>query len=121
LARADRLERILARKQPAAREHRGLAATLESPCSEQGQQIGRQHGVATPATLAAFDTNEHPLAVDIADLERGDFGDPETRAIGDAQRGTMLNAGRGAEQPGDLIRAQHGRQLARVGNADQFA
>jgi len=31
-------------------------------------KIGRQHGVAIPATLAAFDTNEHPLAVDIADL-----------------------------------------------------
>jgi hypothetical protein len=98
LARADRLDRILARKQPAAREHSALAATLEPPCSE-----------------------EHPLGVDIADLELGDFGDPETRAIGDAQRGTMLDAGRGAEQPGDLIRAQHGRQLARVGNVDQFA
>src|ERR1700738_550240 len=90
LARADWLDRVLAREQPAARQHRALAPTLEPPCSEQDQQIGREHGVAIPATLAAFDTNEHPLAVDIADLERGDFGDPETRTIGDAQRGTML-------------------------------
>jgi hypothetical protein len=70
------------------------------------------HGVAIPAALAALDTNEHPLAVDVADLEGGDLGDPEARAMGDAQGGTVLDAGRGREQPGDLIRAQFGRQLA---------
>src|ERR1700730_14751215 len=32
LARADRLDRILAREQPAARQHRALAAALEPPC-----------------------------------------------------------------------------------------
>src|SRR6267378_7295657 len=77
LARADRLDRVLAREQPAARQHRALAAALEPPCSEQAQQIGREHGVAIPAALAAFDTNEHPLAVDVAGLEGCDFGDPE--------------------------------------------
>jgi hypothetical protein len=52
-----------------------------------GEEIGRKHGIAIPATLAALDADQLALAVDIADFERCDFSGPEARAIGNAQCG----------------------------------
>ena len=54
-----------------------------------------KHGVAVLTPLALLDAQHHAGAVDVRDLQRHDFGRPEPRAIGDAQRSLVLGAGRG--------------------------
>ena len=68
LTRGDRLVRITAREQPAPR------AANQPPIAEQPEQSRRQHRVAVLAALALLDSDHHPAAVDIAYLERNDFG-----------------------------------------------
>src|SRR5262245_3067188 len=45
----------------------------------------RQHHVTVFVALALLHTDEHTLAVDVADLERNHFGSPQARPIGHAQ------------------------------------
>jgi hypothetical protein len=58
---------------------------------------------------------------DVCDLQRRDLGDAKAGAVGDRQRRLVLEAGGRAEQAGDLVAAQHHRQLARMGQPDQLA
>ena len=98
-----------------------MATPFLPPRSQQSEQIGREHGIAIPAAFAALDADQHALAVDIADFERCDFSDPQACAIGNTQCGAVLDAGCRAEQSSDLVRAQHHRKLAGIGNAEQLA
>ena len=43
------------------------------PLAQQRQQVGREHGVAVAAPLAALDPEQHALAVDVRDLEGCDL------------------------------------------------
>jgi hypothetical protein len=40
---------------------------------KQREELRGKHGVAVLAPLALFDPDQHPLAVDVVDLEGGDF------------------------------------------------
>ena len=73
LACRDRLEGIAAREQPSPR------AANQPPIAQQVEQPRRQHRVAVFAAFALLDPDHHPRAVDIAHLQRNDFGDPQTR------------------------------------------
>ena len=77
-------------------------------------RLGREHHVAVLAALALLDADDHPLAVDVGDLERDDLGGAQARAVGHAQRCLVLEPRRRVEQPRHLLRAQHHRQLARL-------
>ena len=118
---ADRLHRVLAREQPAVAMHHALLPPDLPPLAQQGEQIGREHGVAVLPALAALDPEQHALAVDVGDLQRRDLGDAQACAIGDRQRRLVLEAGGGVQQPGDLVAAQHHGQLARMGQPDELA
>ena len=52
--------------------------------------------VAIPLPLALLDTKRHALAVDIGHLQVRDLG--QARAVGDAERGLVLEAGRGFQE-----------------------
>src|SRR5215211_8639329 len=93
LAGADRLACVLPRKQPAVAVHDTLLTPDLPPLAQQSEQIAREHGVAILAALAALDPEQHALAVDIRDLEVGDFGDAQPRTISDRQRRLMLETG----------------------------
>jgi hypothetical protein len=67
-----------------------LAPAFPPPRPEQSKEVGREHRIAVTAPLAALDTDQHPLAVDVDHLERRHFGDPQPGAISDAQRGAVL-------------------------------
>ncbi len=121
LPRADRLHRVLSGEQPAVAVHHALLPPDLPPLAQQGEQVFGQHGVAIPPALAALDPEQHALAVDVGDLQRRHLGDAQARAIGDRQRGLVLEAGGGVEQPGDLVAAEHHRQLARMRQPDQLA
>ena len=71
--------------------------------------------------FAAFDPEQHALAVDVADLEGRDLGNAQAGAISDRQRRLVLEAGRRVQQTGNLVRAQHSRHLTRVHHSDQPA
>jgi hypothetical protein len=51
-----------------------LPVTHLSPLAQPQQEVDREDGVAVTATLAALDPKQHPLAVDIADLELRNLG-----------------------------------------------
>jgi hypothetical protein len=103
------------------RKHRPLAMPFLPPCPEQSERVGREHGIAISAAFTALDADQHALAVDIADFERSDFGDPQACTIGNAQCGAVLGGGSRGEQSGYLLGAEHRRQLAGIGHAEQLA
>jgi hypothetical protein len=90
------------------------AAALPPPGAQQREQLGREHRVAIPAALALLDPQHHARAVDVADLECDHLGDAQPGAIGRGERRLVLRPRRRLEQKGDLLRAQHERQLARL-------
>ena len=102
---ADRLARMHARKQPALGVHHALLPAKLPPLAQQGEHIRREHGIAVLTAFAAFDSEQHALAVDVADLEGRDLGDAQAGAVSDRQRRLMLEAGRRVEQAGDLVEA----------------
>ena len=100
-----RVDRVLAWKQPGARPANA------PPRAQDIEQQRRQHRLAILAPLALLDAEQHARAVNIGDLQRHDFGGPESRAIGDAQRRLVLGAGRRVEEAGDFILGQDRGQL----------
>src|SRR5271168_4430560 len=93
-----RVDRIEAGKQPAPRL-RDLP-----PVAQQLQQLRREHHEAILLPLALLDAQQHALAVDIGDLQRDDLGYAQARAIGDAERRLVFDAGGGGEKSSHLLR-----------------
>ena len=77
--------------------------------------LGEQH-IAVFFSFALFDTNQHSLGIDVADLHGGGFGDAQARAVAEHQSGAVLQAGHAVEEPGHFFRRQHDRQT--FGDAD---
>jgi hypothetical protein len=63
-----------------------------------------------------FDADQHALAVDVGDLERNDFRDPQPGSVGDAQRRLVFEAGSRLQKTSHLVGAQYDRHLARLVN-----
>src|SRR5208283_941084 len=74
------------------------------------------------AAFAHLDTDQHALRIDVGDPQYDDLAAAQTRPVGDAERGLVLETGtrRGLEQAGDLIRGKHPRQLAWIVRAGQL-
>jgi hypothetical protein len=89
------------------------------PFAQELEQLGRQHHVAIPLSLALLDPEHHAPAVDVGHLQACDFGHPEARAVGDAERGLVLETRRRLEETRHLVLAQDGRRLARLGHDPQ--
>ena len=68
LAGGERIDRLLAREQPAAGQHHPVVAPGPPPGAQQIEQEGRQHGIAVLAPLALLDADHLALAVDVAEL-----------------------------------------------------
>jgi hypothetical protein len=71
----QRLDRVAAGKHPASRQQQAAPPPLPPTGAQQFEQLRRQHCVSIPAPLAALDTQQHALGIDIADLERDHFRD----------------------------------------------
>src|SRR5215467_6173496 len=87
LAHREMVDPVLSGKQPS------LRPCCPPPGAQQFEQMRRQHHVAVFVALALLHTDEHALAVDVADLERNHFGSPQARPIGHAQRRLVLEPG----------------------------
>jgi hypothetical protein len=98
---------------PARKQIQGRAGQPPIHAQDAEQRLG-EHGVALLVPLAMLDPHHHAAAVDVADLQRSDFGHPQTRGIGRGQRHARLQARYRFQKPYDLVGAQHRRQLARL-------
>ena len=114
LAGRQRLDRVAAGKQPASRQQHAAPPALPPPGAQQFEQLRRQHGVAVLAALALLDPQQHALGVDIADLERDNFGDAQPGAVGGGERRLVLRPRCRLQQQRHLLDAEHRRQPARV-------
>src|SRR5258708_6965931 len=74
------------------------------------------------AALAHLDTDQHALGIDVADPQHDDLAAAQTGAVGDTERGLVLETGtgRGLKQPADLIWRKDPRQLPRIVCAGQL-
>src|SRR5262245_50288222 len=74
------------------------------------------------ATFAHLDTDQHAFGIDVADPQHDDLAAAQAGAVGNAERGLVLETGtwRGLDQPGDLFWSEHPRQLARIVRAGQL-
>jgi len=78
------------------------------------QQLRRQQHVAVTSALALAHMNDHPLAVDIGDLEMAHLGPAQTRCIQHHQHGAMHQVPGAVDKPGHLLLIQDGRQSPRT-------
>lgn len=99
----------------------GLRPRRPPPVAQPFQQLRREHDIAVALALALFDAQGHALAVDIGNLERHDLGHAQSRAVGDAERGLVLQAGRCFEQASHLFLVQDHQRLARLMHAGEMA
>ena len=67
------------------------------------EQTRRQHRVAILGALAAFDVDQHPLAVDRGDLQAANLSDAEPRRIGRRQRNTVAQSRNRLQEARDLL------------------
>ncbi len=116
LTHRDGPQRILAREKPAPR------SALQPPRPQQLQKLRRKHGMPILAALAHLDADQHALGIDVADPQHDDLAAAQTGAVGDAERGLVLEtrAGGGLDQLADLIRRKDPRQLPRIVRARQL-
>ena len=80
------------------------------------EQIGRQHDLAILPPLALHDMDEHPVAIDIAGGEIANLGGSQTCAVGNAERGAVLEPGPGCyrQKLRNFLGAEHRGQFARL-------
>jgi hypothetical protein len=105
---SDWIDRILAGKEPDRRSRRA------PPLTQECEELRGEHHIAMPLPLALLDPQRHPLAVDIGHLQVRDLRHAQAGAVGDAERGLVLETRRGFEQSRHLLLAQHDRGLARL-------
>ena len=77
--------------------------------------------MAVLAALALLDPDQHARAIDVAHLERDDLGDPQSGAVGRAQRGPVLRPRCRFEHSRYLLEVEHQRQRARLADERETA
>src|SRR5271166_6640204 len=106
----DRMIRCMAespREQPL-----GRLALESSPILAQGiQQLGAEHDVTILASLAPLNVDDHPLAINIADLQARQFGTPHPGGIERHQHDAMKVSQGRVDQPSHLLLTENDRQL----------
>jgi hypothetical protein len=80
--------------------------------AQQLQQLGREHDLTWIASLALADVDDHPLAVNVSDLQIEGFLATQPGTVVHGQQSPMLRVRRDVEQGADLFPAPHRRQLA---------
>lgn len=96
---ATRSDRCNCAPGTASHQHHPATPAFAPPQPQQLQGLRREHGVAILASFALFDADQHACALDIIDLEVRDLRHAQARAIGDTERGLVLDARCCFEQP----------------------
>src|SRR6516225_3550392 len=111
----------VAGKQPGLTgRHPALLARDAPPFVQYLKQDGRENDVSILLALALFDPDDHPVTIDIGELERYDLRGSQAGGISQAQDRPVLDVRRRGEQPTDLLRAQNNGQAARLAGRDEL-
>src|SRR4029077_17255421 len=111
----------VAGKQPGLTgRHPALLARNAPPFMQYLKQDGRENDIPILLALALLDADEHPVTIDIGELERYDLRGSQAGGISKAQDRSVLDVRRRGEQPTDLLRAQNNGQAARLAGRDEL-
>src|ERR1700753_1976521 len=97
-----------------------LLARNAPPFMQYLEQDGRENDVAILLALALLDPDDHPVTIDIGELERYDLRGSQTGGISQAEDRPVLDIRRRGEQPTDPLRAENNRQPARLAGRDEL-
>src|SRR4029077_17931782 len=104
LARTRMLPPV-ARKQPVLTgRHPSLLARDAPPFAQYLEQVGRENDIPILLALALFDPDDHPVTIDIGELERYDLRGSQAGGVSQAQERLVLDVSRRGKQPTDLFR-----------------
>src|SRR5689334_19656752 len=116
-----RMPPAVARKQPwLTGRHPSLLARHAPPFAQYLEEDGRENDIPILFALALFDPDDHPVTIDIGELERYDLRGSQAGGISQAQERLVLDVSRRGEQPTDLFRAQNNGQAARLAGRDDL-
>src|SRR6476646_8850812 len=111
----------VAGKQPGLTgRHPALLARNAPPFVQYLKQDGRENDIPILLALALLDADEHPVTIDIGELERYDLRGSQAGGISQAQERLVLDVSRRGEPPSDLFRAQNNGQAARLASGDDL-
>src|ERR1700755_2833530 len=117
----NRLVPAVAAKQPGLTgRHPALLARNAPPFVQYLEQDGRENDIPVLLALALLDADEHPVTIDIGELERYDLRGSQAGGISQAQDRSVLDVRRRGEQPTNLLRAQNNGQAARLAGRDEL-
>src|SRR6516225_3857787 len=120
LARTRMLPAVAGKQPGLTGGYPALLACDAPPFMQYLKQDGRENDVSILLALALFDPDEHPVTIDIGELERYDLRGSQAGGISQAQERPVLGVRRRGEQPTDLFRAQNNGQAARLAGRDEL-
>src|SRR5262252_3089050 len=120
LARTRMLPAVAGKQPGLTGRHPALLARDAPPFMQYLKQDGRENDVSILLALALLDPDEHPVTIDIGELERYDLRGSQAGGISQAQDRPVLGVRRRREQPTDLLRAQNNGQAARLAGRDEL-
>src|SRR5438309_1639191 len=120
LARTRMLSAVAGKQPGLSGRHPSLLARNAPPFAQYLEQDGRENDVAILLALALLDPDEHPVTINIGELERYDLRGSQAGGISQAQDCPVLDVRRRGEQPTDLLRAQNNGQAARLAGRDEL-
>ena len=103
----------------ACREHVELRLPPTPVLSQRFQQSWTQRQITIFAALAFHHADDHPLAIDIADFETGQFAASHAGGVERHQQRPSKQGSRGIDQSRNFLPAEHRRQPAPVPRVGQ--
>src|SRR6516165_140813 len=120
LARTRMLPAVAGKQPGLTGRHPALLARNAPPFMQYREQDGRENDLPILLALALLDPDEHPVTIDIGELERYDLRGSQAGGISQAQNRPVLDVCRRGEQPTNLLRAQNNGQAARLAGRDEL-
>src|SRR5436305_7894906 len=120
LARTRMLPAVAGKQPGLTGRHPSLFARNAPPFAQYLEKDGRENDIPILFALALFDPDDHPVTIDIGELERHDLRGSQAGGISQAQDRLVLDVYRRSEQPTDLFRAENNGQAARLAGRDEF-
>src|SRR4051795_6816642 len=100
--------------------HPSLLARNAPPFAQYLEKDGRENDIPILFAYALFDPDDHPVTIDIGELERYDLRGSQAGGISQAQERLVLDVYCRGEQPTDLFRAENNGQAARLAGRDEL-
>src|SRR5438105_13436829 len=114
LARTRMLPAVAGKQPGLTGRHPTLLARDAPPFMQYLTQDGRENDVSILLALALLDPDEHPVTVDIGELERYDLRGSQAGGISQAQDRAVLGGRRRGEQPTALLGPEDNGRAARL-------